>query len=565
MNLKDALKPLIAGELFDDDAALDEASRDASLFEIKPSLVVAPKDAKDICALVKYVNEHPDDNLSLTPRSAGTDMSGGPLSESIVVDMKPHFKEILKVDANGWAEVEPGVFYRDFEKATLEKGLLLPCYTASRELNTVGGMVGNNSGGEKTLSYGKTEDYIEELHVVLSDGKEYVVKELNKKELTAKMAQEDFEGQLYRDVYHMIESNYDAIKEAKPHVSKNSAGYFLWNVWDREKGTFNLNKVIVGAQGTLGIVTKIKFRLVKPKPHSRLLVIFLANFENLGDMVNEVLAFKPESFESYDDHTLKLAMRFAPDIAKSLKGSMIGLAFDFIPEAFTVLAMGGLPKLVLMAEFTAETEEEAEATAKAAQEKIAPRHLHTLVTGSEREGKKYWTVRRESFSLLRHHVKEKHTAPFIDDTAVRPDQLPEFLPALDKIMSKYDLIYTIAGHIGDANFHIIPLMDLSDPKTQDIIPQLSREVYDLIYSFKGTITAEHGDGLIHSPFLKGMYGQKIYSLFEETKKIFDPNNVFNPGKKVGSNLNYAMHHFVNDAHVRHDGVTRWANPEPKKA
>lgn len=563
MHLKEELSSIVAGELYDDPQSLDAASRDASLFEIKPKLVVAPKDAKDIGALVKYVTAHPEEHLSLTPRSAGTDMSGGPLSRSIVLDMKPHFNQIIEV-GDSYAITEPGVFYRDFEKATLEKGLLLPCYTASRELNTVGGMVSNNSGGEKTLSYGKTERYIAEQHMILSDGEEHVIKPLNKKELAEKMQQDDFEGKLYSDMYHLIESNYDLIKAAKPTVTKNSAGYFLWNVWDRETGIFDLNKVIAGAQGTLGITTKIKFDLVKPKTHSRLLVIFLANFDGLGDLVNEVLEFKPESFESYDDHTLKLAMRFAPDMAKSLKGSMIGLALDFIPEVFTVLTMGRLPKLVLMAEFTADSDEEAEATAKAAQARIAHRHLHTLTTSSDHEGKKYWTVRRESFNLLRHHVKEKHTAPFIDDTAVRVEELPQFLPALDKIMAKYDLIYTIAGHIGDANFHIIPLMDLNDPKTQEIIPKLSHEVYDLVYSFKGTITAEHGDGLIHGPFLKGMYGEKVYELFKETKKIFDPLDIFNPGKKVEASLTFAMHHFVDDSHVRADGATRWKNPPEEK-
>lgn len=560
MSLKEDLQKIVSGEVFDDDGALDAASRDASLFEIRPKVVVAPMDAKDIGALVNYVTDHPDEHLSLTPRSAGTDMSGGPLSSSIVLDMKPHFNKIIKV-GDGHATTQPGVFYRDFEKETLAKDLLLPCYTASRELNTVGGMVSNNSGGEKTLKFGKTENFIAEQHMVLADGKEYVVKELNKKELAEKMAQDDFEGHLYSEMYHLIESNYDLLQEAKPRVSKNSAGYFLWNVWDRATGTFDLNKVIVGAQGTLGITTEIKFRLIKPKTHSRLLVIFLANFDDLGNLVNEVLEFKPESFESYDDHTLKLAIRFAPEMAKAMKGSMLGLALDFIPEAFTVLQMGRLPKMVLMAEFTADTDEEADATAKAAQERIAHRNLHTLTTGSQEEGRKYWTVRRESFNLLRHHVKEKHTAPFIDDTAVRPEQLPEFLPALDAIMSKYDLMYTIAGHIGDANFHIIPLMDLSDPKTQEIIPALSKEVYELIYQFKGTITAEHGDGMIHGPFLKGMYGEKVYDLFKQTKHIFDPHDIFNPGKKVEAKLSYAMHHFVDDSHVRADGATRWANPK----
>jgi len=558
--LKEELASLVSGEVQDDAKSLDTASRDASLFEIRPKLVIAPKDAKDIGALVDYVTKHPEEKLSLTARSAGTDMSGGPLTESIVLDMKPHFNKVLNV-GDGHALTQPGVFYRDFEVETLKKNLLLPCYTASRELNTVGGMVGNNSGGEKTLSYGKTENYIEEQKIVLADGKEHVIKKLDKKELAQKMAQDDFEGKLYSDMYHLIESNYDLIKKAKPTVSKNSAGYFLWNVWDREKGTFDLNRVIVGAQGTLGITTEIKFRLIQPKKHSRLLVIFLSNFDGLGDLVNEVLEFKPESFESYDDHTLKLAMRFAPEMAKVMKGSMFGLALDFIPEAFTVVQMGRLPKLVLMAEFTADTEEEAAKTAHAANERIAHRNLHTLITPSEKKNKEYWAVRRESFNLLRHHVKEKHTAPFIDDWAVHPNQLPQFLPELDAVMAQYNLTYTIAGHIGDANFHVIPLMDLADPKTQDIIPELSRQVYDLIYKYQGTITAEHGDGLIHGPFLEGMYGKEICDLFVETKKIFDPHHIFNPGKKIEASLTYAMHHFVNDAHIRADS-SRWNVPKP---
>jgi FAD/FMN-containing dehydrogenase len=545
MSLKETIQSLLKGEVYDDPKTLDSVSRDASLFEITPKLVVSPKDSADICRLVEYINSNPDQKLSLTARSAGTDMSGAPLTESIVVNMLPHFNKILEVGSN-YAITE------------------LPCYTASRELNTVGGMVANNSGGEKTLSFGKTEEYIEELSIVLADGKEYVVKALNKQELEQKMSQPDFEGELYRNIFKLIDSNYDLIKNAKPKVSKNSAGYYLWNVWDRETGIFDLNKVIVGSQGTLGIVTKIKFRLITPKEHSRLLVIFLKNLNGLGDLVNKVLTFKPESFESYDDHTLKLAMRFAPEMAKVLKGSMISMALSFIPEAFTVLSMGSLPKLVIMAEFTGDSEEEVDKKVREAHAAIKPLKLHSLITKSEQEGKKYWTVRRESFSLLRKHVHEKHTAPFIDDTVVTPDQLPEFLPALDAIMAKYDLTYTIAGHIGDANFHIIPLMNLADPKTQDIIPKLSEEVYDLVYKFHGSITGEHNDGMIRTPYLEGMYGSEVYHLFEETKKFFDPHNVFNPGKKVHGDLAYAMKHFVNDSHV-HADAGRWVAPKEKKA
>ena len=136
------------------------------------------------------------------------------------------------------------------------------------------------------------------------------------------------------------------------------------------------------------------------------------------------------------------------------------------------------------------------------------------------------------------------TAPFIDDFSVRAEELSKFLPRLYAILKKYKLLYTVAGHVGDGNFHIIPLMDFKDPKAKDTIEKLSREVYDLIFEFKGSITAEHNDGLIRSPYLKEEFGEKIYALFEKTKNIFDPDNIFNPGKKIAlkNGLKYVFDH-----------------------
>lgn len=541
--VKQELSQLIAGEVRDDALSLDKVSRDTSLFDITPSLLVSPKDSSDICQLVKFVNNHPDEKLSLTARSGGTDMTGGPLTKSIVVDVLKHFNRVIEI-GDHYAITQPGVFYRDFEKETLKKDLLLPCYPASREICTVGGMAANNSGGEKTLAYGKTEDYIEELNIVLADGNEYTVKPLTKEQLDKKIKEETFEGRLYKKIYKLITDNYDVIMAAKPHVTKNSAGYYLWNVWDGK--VFNLCKLIVGSQGTFGIITRVKYRLITPKKHSRMLIIFLKDLSHLTAVVEEVLKFKPESFESFDDHTLKLAVRFAPEMAKIMKTGFIKLGWDLIPEAWTILKMGRVPKLMLMAEFTGDDVQEVQARTDQAQSTVRALRLPNLVTHSEKEGKKYWVIRRQSFNLLRHHVQKMHTAPFIDDIIVSPPQMPEFLPKLEKIMAKYNLTYTIAGHVGDANFHIIPIMKLDDPKTKKIVPELSKKVYELVISFHGSITGEHNDGLIRSPFLREMYGARIYKLFEETKNIFDPNNIFNPGKKVHASLSYALSHFIKD-------------------
>src|SRR3989344_1353426 len=492
--LADDIKKIIKGEVFTDSATLTKFSQDASIFEVQPQVVVAPTDSADISALVKFVSEARkfDKKLSLTPRAAGSDMSGGPLTDSIALDMTAHFNRILDITTVS-AAVEPGVYYRDFDAQTKRQNVFLPSYPASRELCTVGGMVANNSGGEKTLSYGKTENFILELKVVLSDGNEYVIKPISKKELELKMKQKNFEGQLYKKLYEVIVKNQDVLVRAKPKVTKNSAGYYLWNVWDGE--IFDLTKLIVGSQGTLGIITEIKFRLVPVKPVSKLAVIFLKDLKPLANVALQVMKHGPESFESYDDHTIKLAIKFFPAIIKRVGTKhILPMLVQFFPEALRMLT-GGLPKLAMLAEFTGKNDEEVDKKLATLKSDLAAFPVHTRITKTEAEAKRYWIIRRESFNLLRSKVKDRRTAPFIDDIVVQMEKLPEFLPNLTALLDKYDLLYTIAGHVGDGNFHIIPLMNLADPGQRAIIPRLSDEVYDLVVKFGGSITAEHNDGL----------------------------------------------------------------------
>src|SRR3989344_454336 len=348
MNLKNEIKKFFKGDVFDDEETLLKYSRDAGFFFVKPKLVVFPKDSQDIGKLVSFVSENKRDNpdLSLTARSAGSDMSGGPLSESIIVEFDKYFNKVKEVGDN-YAISEPGAYYRDFEKETLKAGLILPPFPASREICAIGGMVANNAGGEKSLIYGKTENFVEELDMILSDGNEYTFKKLNEEELEQKKSLQTFEGQLYRNLYSLIINHYSFITSAKPQVAKNSAGYALWNVWDNEQKTFDLTRLFVGAQGTLGLMTKAKFSLIEVQPHSEMVVIFLHDISHLGSIINKILPLKPESFEAYDDNTLKLALKFFPSFAKLLGAkNLISTAFSFLPE-FLMLLRGGLPKLIL--------------------------------------------------------------------------------------------------------------------------------------------------------------------------------------------------------------------------
>lgn len=535
------------GDVDDSTPSLDFYSHDASMFELRPELVVSPKDTKDVQALVKLVTENKIvmPNLSLTARSAGTCMSGGAINDSIIVNFLPYFKTIGVITSNT-AQVQPGVLYRDFELETLKYNALMPTYPASREMASIGGMVNNNAGGEKSLEYGKTEDFVTELQFVFADGVERTVRPLTKTELNTKMEQTDFEGKIYKQLFDLIEANYNQIKKAKPHVSKNSTGYNLWDVWDRETGIFDLCKLIVGGQGTLGLVTDVKFKLVPHKLHSGLLVLFMKDIEDLGEVITKVLESKPATFESFDDATLWLAIRFMPSFLKLLGWKrFIHLLLTLIPDGAQFLK--GVPKLVMMVEFNGETEREVRNKVHALHLELKKHRARYEINGfeetpTEAKSEKFWIIRRYSFQLLRSKVKDKHTAPFIDDFVVPPAKLTEFLPQLRAIIKKYKLFATIAGHMGDGNFHVIPLMALEDPNDRKKILPAMKEVNNLVLKYGGSLSGEHNDGLVRGPWLEMMYGKEMLGLFQNAKAIMDPQAIFNPHKKANADWEYSFSH-----------------------
>lgn len=543
---KNSLKNLgFKGELDDASETLQAYSHDASMFEITPQLIAYPKDSEDISILINFVskNKKSRPDLSLTARSAGTDMSGGAINDSIIVDFKKYFTNIEKVQATQ-IQVQPGVYYRDFDEVSRKHGTLMPTYPASRDLCTVGGMVNNNAGGEKSIEFGKTENFVKELKCIFADGVERVVKPLTKKELDKKMAQKDFEGKLYKQIYKLCEENYQQIKSAKPKVSKNSTGYNIWDVWDRESQIFDLTKLIVGAQGTLAFVTDIIFKVVPARSDDGVLVLFMKDINKLGEVINKVLESKPSRFESFDDQTLWLSIRFMPSFLKLLGWKrFLRLIFNLIPDGLQLLK--GIPKLVLLVSFKGKNEDEIRQKITNLHHELSKYKARYEINGFEEAptsgaSERYWVMRRYSFQLLRSKVKDKHTAPFIDDFVVPPEHLTEFLPKLRKIIKKYKLFATIAGHMGEGNFHVIPLMKLDDSKERAKILPAMKEVNELVLKYGGSLSGEHNDGLIRGPWLEKQYGKPMLEQFKTIKDIFDPQHIFNPHKKANSNWDYSF-------------------------
>lgn len=536
------LRKLLSGEVLSDETSRLTASHDASVYEVIPELVVKPLDTKDVEKLVAFVakNKMTHPKLAITPRSAGTDMSGASIGSSIVVSMTDHFNKIESLDGT-LLKTQPGVYMRDIDPLLLRHDLHLGCVPASRAINTIGGMVGNNSGGERSLQYGNTERWVRELKVVFADGNEYTVKPLNRKQLEKKLKETTYEAALYRKVYELIEANYDLVKNARPHVNKNSMGYNLWSVWDRDTGIFDMTRLITGSQGTLGIITEITMEAVPKAPHSGLLLAYLPSIKNLGDVIATVMHHEPATFEGFDNITFNLGIRYFKTFRKQL-GTKEWLRQQAILLKSVAKFKGHIPSMFLMIEFDGQTEGEVLDKISILHDDLKSFKLKMDIEADEASSAPFWRIRRAALSLLQNQVHGRYASPFIDDMAVPPRYLPEFVPQLRKVIRKYKLPATIQGHFGDGNFHVIPLMDIAGKNDQAKLEPVMRELIPIVLKYGGTMAGEHNDGMVRGPWLPAMFGQSMFEIFKEAKEIFDPQYIFNPHKKTDASWEYSMSH-----------------------
>lgn len=542
------------GAIFDGDIKTDDKTRttystDASIYQINPEAVLYPKDSHSVQKLVRFMSQHKaeEPQLSITPRGAGTDMSGAAIGPALILDMTKHFNSIAPYKGD-LLRVQPGVYMRDVDEL-LGHTHFVGCVPASRAWCTVGGMVGNNSGGERSLQYGNTDRSVRELKVVFADGKEYTVAPIKKRELTTKIKQGDFEGELYRKVYELIENNYDLVRNARPKTNKNSMGYNLWNVWDRDTGIFDMTQLITGSQGTLGIITDITLQTHAKAPHNGLLIAYVDNLVHLDKIIKTVLRHNPVTFEGFDDMTFNLGVKYFSIFRHQLgtkewlkqQGTLLGQAARF---------RGHTPNIILMIEFDGESVEEIDQKITKLQKSLKQFKLKSVVEHDDNDSAVFWNIRRASLTLLRNRVHGKFAAPFIDDMTVEPRHIHRFLPEVRAVIRKYDLPATIAGHFGDGNFHIIPLIDITDPVEQAKLEPVMRELIPIVVNYGGTMAGEHNDGMIRGPWLSAVFGAEMYGHFRTVKEIFDPQYIFNPHKKTDASWEYNSHHIRTDNHTQ---------------
>lgn len=512
------LQEHIVGEVLSSASIRKYFSTDGSIFEIAPSMVVYPKNVSDVRKVARFSWQLAEKGhvLPITARGRGSDQGGAAIGKGVIMVFPAHMNRLLELDTKQrLARIQPGLNYLAFQEAVRTHGLFLPPYPSSIDYATLGGAIANNAAGEKTVKYGDTRKFVEGLEVVLADGELIQTSRLSKRDLNRKKGLTNFEGEMYRQLDGLITDNWDLIQQHAelPGVSKNSAGYALAQV-KRKDGSFDLTPLIVGSQGTLGIVTEAIIRLEPYIPKTTLMVICFEDLTEASNAVTEILKLQPSALEMVDKHLLETIGRLSPN---RLKG-MIEPPY---------------PDIVLLCEF--DDEHKQAAKAKRVEKLLKNYRTSYKVSDDYEEQQKLWSVRHSAAALIAYTDDELKALPMIEDGIVPRDRLQEFITGIYELFNKYHLEVALWGHAGDANLHMQPFMDLSKLGDRQKVFKIMDEYYELVLKLGGSTAGEHNDGRVRGLYLPKVFGNEMYQLFQDVKKIFDPYNMFNPGVKIDVN------------------------------
>lgn len=529
------------GEVSSKKELLDKYSTDESIFSIRPQVVIKPRHKADVEVLVKVIGKETKrfSSLSLTPRSAGTGLGGGSLTDSIVVDMLNLDKmgEVTKKKDKITFTCEPGLMWRDMEKVLKRHDAYLPPYTSSKDICTIGGSIANNAAGPDSLRYGHCADWVESLDVVLRDGKTYTVKPLTLKEFQALIKQKHEYARIAQEVYELIVKNEAEIKRNKPKTPKNSAGYSLWNVipegvaaFKKGKGVFDLTRLISGSQGTIGIITSITMRALPIQKNTSLIMVPIFDLAEAADAVVKSLKYDPINVEIFDSLTYDLALKNPDFFKQRLSGLTYYKVMLSMYTTYHVKFGGKTPEFIILITLDEETAKKHNPADIA--KKVSSRSVKARVIKSETEAEMFWQIRRASFTLSKFMDTNRRPAAFLEDMTVPPENLSKFFMQIKKLFKEFNVTSAVHGHGGNGHFHFYPLLDFTNKTTPALVEKMADAFYDTAVKFKGDICGEHNDGIIRTPYLNKMFTKKMLEIFKQCEHIFDPEDIFNPGKKV---------------------------------
>jgi len=538
-DLEHALRRVVRGSVRFDPASRLLYSTDASMYQVEPIGVVTPRDADDVRAAVEVARAH---RVALLPRGGGTSLTGQTVNHALVLDFTQHMNEVLEVNAEElWARVQPGLVQDELNHHVRPLGLLFGPDTSTSNRATLGGMMGNNSGGSHSLAYGLTVDHVLEIRALLADGTEVIFGELTPTEFEAKTRRPGLEGQIYREAAAIRETYADEIRARYPKHWRRVAGYNLNELiglgvrphsyaggGNGAPRPLSMARLVVGSEGTLLTILEAKVRLVRRPKATAVDVIHYHDLQEALESSQAILETGPYAVEVTDKLILDLAR-------------------DNIEQSRRMGWVRGDPAAIMIVEYTGETEAEARAKVEALEARRARDRFGYAAHAAFEAGEQrtIWNLRKAGLGLLLGMKGDKKPIAFVEDTCVEPRHLARFVPRFKDIFAKHDTVGAYYGHCSVGCLHIRPVIDLKTPRGLEQVRAIADEITALVVEFNGTISSEHGDGRARSPFLERMYGPTLMEAFRRLKRAFDPENRMNPGNIVDSpgileNLRYGV-------------------------
>ncbi len=521
-DLESDLKKAIRGEARFDAYSRVLYSTDASIYRIEPLGVVLPRDRDDVMAALDVARRH---RVPIIPRGAGTGLAGQAIGRGLILDFSKHMNRVLEVNPEARrVRVQPGVVLDELNQHLKPHGLFFPPDPATATRCNIGGMIGNNSCGSHSIVYGRTCDYLRSLRLLLRDGEELRTEPLTAEALAAKLAGTSRESGIYREVCRVAEENREEIGRRYPKILRRNGGYALDSLVSpspspspspRER--VNLSRLIAGSEGTLAVVTEAEIDLV---PRPRFVTVLVAHFRELIESLDAtvlVLETKPSAVELLDKMVL--------DLTRGTQEYRRRMTF-----------VEGDPEAVLVVEYAGDDAAELAARLDQAVEKLRRAGLgYAYLKAQDAETQaNIWKVRKAGQGLLLGIVGDHKPVTFVEDTAVAPEKLPAYVARFREIVREHNTKAAFYAHASVGCLHIRPLINLKDKAEVEKMRSIAEAVAGLVLEFGGSLSGEHGDGLLRSPFLRQMYGPQIYEAFREVKRAFDPEGLLNPGKIVDS-------------------------------
>jgi len=516
------LREILEGEIYYDDLIKSIYATDASVYRKLPLAVAYPKNAEDLKQLIKFAKAH---KTSLIPRTAGTSLAGQCVGDGIVVDVSKYFTKIIELDEKAQTvTVEPGVVRDTLNNYLKPFGLFFGPNTSTSNRCMIGGMVGNNSSGTTSIQYGVTRDKVIELHTILSDATEVVFGELSSEEFQQKKTLETLEGNIYKTLYNALKP--EAVQKQiiehfpKPEIHRRNTGYAIdelikSDVFSESSESFNMCKLLSGSEGTLAFTTRITLKLDVLPPRESIMIA--AHFDSIENCLNAV-----EFTMKHNLYNCEMMDKTILDCTKHNKTQQENRQF-----------IEGDPQAILMCEVKAKTLREVEILANNLVndiDKSGLSYAFPRLIGSDID--KANNLRSAGLGLLGNIIGDKKAVACIEDTAVALVDLANYISEFTQLMKDYkqDAIYY--AHAGAGELHLRPILNLKKGDDVTLFRKITTDVAHLVKKYKGSMSGEHGDGIVRSEFIPLMIGKNNYQILKQIKTAFDTDNIFNPGKIV---------------------------------